>query len=325
VTEAGDYSTEEAELKAAIQAVLDSPSAKKLVIAGPGTNKTTLFKQLLEQSQGGHDERIVLTFINNLKNDLEDDLGQMAQVYTLHSFCLGLLHRRAALREPLSVDFVCFPGLAGLIADDYEIIRGEKAPRFVGKMRALVDDDDTQYYLDRGAFYDAVDFDDTVYRAYTGLKAARAAVDSFRLVLIDEYQDFNALEAGVIGVLAEASPIVIAGDDDQALYSRLRDASWDHIRLLNDEGDYEVHKLPFCMRCPMVVVDAVNDIIAKANEIHRLAGRIEKPYKHFPPAKGSDSAKYPSIDVVETSVLRQGADYMGRYIAGAISARGVSL
>ena len=41
-------SAEEAELGAAIDAVLSSPSNKKLVIAGPGTGKTTLFKRLLE-------------------------------------------------------------------------------------------------------------------------------------------------------------------------------------------------------------------------------------------------------------------------------------
>ena len=115
------------------------------------------------------------------------------------------------------------------------------------------------------------------------------------LVLIDEYQDFNALEAGVIDALAERSPILIAGDDDQALYSQLRDASWDHIRLLSKAGEYEVFKLPFCMRCPKVIVDAVNDVLTKAEELHRLEGRIEKPYKHFPPVKGADSAKYPKI------------------------------
>ncbi len=80
----------EAELRAAIEAVLSSPSDKKLVIAGPGTGKTTLFKQLLELAPGDSDQRIVLTFINNLKRDLEAELSDLAQVRTLHGYCYGL-------------------------------------------------------------------------------------------------------------------------------------------------------------------------------------------------------------------------------------------
>lgn len=63
--------TEEAELNAAIESVLKSKNSKKLVIAGPGTGKTTLFKKLLESESGNPNRRIVLTFINNLKNELE--------------------------------------------------------------------------------------------------------------------------------------------------------------------------------------------------------------------------------------------------------------
>jgi len=309
---------EEVELKAAIEAVLESSSRKKLLIAGPGTGKTTLFKRMLELAQGEPHEYIVLTFINNLKNDLERDIGEFAQVHTLHSYCLGLLHRHPALRGSLSDKFRCCPGLASLIADDYEAIEEATAPHFVRNMRALADIGESKFYLDRGEYYDAVDFDDTVFRTYMALSSGQIEVDVFKLVLIDEYQDFNALEAAVIDALAEANPVVIAGDDDQALYSQLRDASWEHIRLLSNASDYEVHKLPFCMRCPKVVVDAVNDVIARAKNSDRLEGRIDKPYKHFPPVKGLDSANYPFIEDVETTVQRQTANYMGRYIAQAI-------
>jgi superfamily I DNA/RNA helicase len=150
------------------------------------------------------------------------------------------------------------------------------------------------------------------------LSSGLATPETYSLVLIDEYQDFNALEAGIIDVLAAYSPILIAGDDDQALYSQLRDASWEHIRLLSKAGEYEVFMLPFCMRCPRVVVDAVNDVLVKAEELNKLEGRIEKPYKHFPPAKDADSTKYPKIAHVETSVQRHDANYMGRYLAQAI-------
>ncbi len=312
-------SAEEVELRAAIEAVLQSPSRKKLVIAGPGTGKTTLFKQVLELASGEPNQRIVLTFINNLKDDLEKDLEGLAQVFTLHSYCLGLLHRNPALRGSLSPDFRCCPRLAGLIADDWELINSSKAPSFVGEMRSLAEENHLQFYLARGHYYDAVDFDDSVYRAFDGLSSGRAAPESYALVLIDEYQDFNALEAGVIGVLGERNPILIAGDDDQALYSQLRDASWDHIRLLSKDDAFEIFELPFCMRCPKVVVDAVADIIVEARKRNRLEGRIDKPYKHFPPAKGADSAKYPKIANVETSVQRKNINYMGRYIAQAIA------
>ncbi len=171
-------SAEEAEFRDAIEAVLSSPSNKKLVIAGPGTGKTTLFRQLLELTPGEPNERVVLTFINNLKNDLENDLGELARVFTLHSYCLGLLHREAALRGSLSPDFRCCPGLARLIAEDWELITQSDAPQFVGEMRALSAQNQTPFYLARGEYYDAVDFDDTVYRAYVGLSSGRTTPDS---------------------------------------------------------------------------------------------------------------------------------------------------
>jgi ATP-dependent DNA helicase UvrD/PcrA len=72
------------------------------------------------------------------------------------------------------------------------------------------------------------------------------------------------------------------------------------------------------MRCPKVIVDAVNDVIVRAQELKKLRGRILKPFKHFPPAKGEDSDKYPTIALVLTSVQREGVNYMGRFIATAI-------
>ena len=141
---------------------------------------------------------------------------------------------------------------------------------------------------------------------------------SYDLVMIDEYQDFNRFEAGVVDILGETNPIIIVGDDDQALYSQLRNASCEFIRSLKNGGEYAVFELPFCMRCTKVIVDAVNDVLARANAIHKLRGRINKTYKHFPSVKGADSAKYPKIAKVETSVQTKNNNYMGRFIAQEI-------
>ncbi len=307
-------SAEEAQLRDAISHIVGSLSPKKLVVAGPGTGKTSLFKSMLHAAKGEPSRHLVLTFINALKDILERDLSELAKVQTLHSYCLGLLKGNPALRTPLSADFECLPGLATLIKEDWEYIHGSGAPHFVSEMRNLDDPNHTAFYLDRGEYYDAVDFDDSVYRAYDGLKNGHVELSRYDLVLVDEYQDFNRLEAGIIEFLSKTSHILIAGDDDQALYSQLRDSTSELIRSLHDAGEYEVHELPFCLRCPEVVVEAVNDIITRARQMQRLEGRIAKSFKHYPPAKGVDSAKYLKIRLVETSVQRKNANYMGKYI-----------
>jgi len=311
---------EEQELNEAIRRVLESDSRKKLIVAGPGTGKTYLFKQMLQLASGDPSERLVLTFINNLKDDLKKDLAGLAEASTLHSHCLGLLYARPGLRQGLSEGFHCRPGLVSLIKEDWEYIHGSRAPTFAEQMRNLSDDEDLGFYLRRGEFYDAVDFDDTVYRVYKGLESGVVSLHSYDLVLVDEYQDFNRLEAAFIDFLASTSPIMIVGDDDQALYSQLRGSSSEYIRSKYGDEEYEVFELPFCMRCPEVVVEAVADVITHARSLAKLEGRIDKPYRHRPPRKGEDSEKYPRIALVRTTVQSTKCNYMGRFIAQAVDA-----
>lgn len=309
------------ELKEAVDRVLASKARKKLVVAGPGAGKTTLFRKLLEGAPGTVDQRLVLTFITNLKADLEGSLGDLARVFTLHGYCQHLLHTSAGLRDGLTANFRCYPGLVSLIKKDWLWLQDSKAPEFVKLMRELtLTAEQETFYFGRMNYYDAVDFDDSVYRTHQRLVADATLIPDYELVLIDEFQDFNKMEAAVIDLLAEASSIVVAGDDDQALYSQLRGASWDHIRARYRSGNYEIFELPFCMRCPEVVVEAVNDVIGSALAAKKLNGRLEKPYQYFEPVKGEDSRRFPHIELVETSVQRNNANYMAKYIEECIKA-----
>jgi hypothetical protein len=187
-------------------------------------------------------------------------------------------------------------------------------------MRRLEPGDATAFYLDRADYYDAVSFDDSVFRIHRGLAVHADDIEAHDTLLIDEYQDFNRLEASLLDILATRSPIVIAGDDDQALYSLLRSSSPEFIRARYGGNEYECFALPFCMRCPEVVVRAVGDIVERARAQGRLAGGIDKPYNPYPPRKAADSARYPRIKVIETSVQSLRANYFGRYIGQAIDA-----
>ena len=77
----------EDELREAIEQIVRSTSNKKLIVAGPGTGNTSVFRRLLEATRGERNTRLVLTFINNLKNDLDEGLHDLASVFTLHGYC----------------------------------------------------------------------------------------------------------------------------------------------------------------------------------------------------------------------------------------------
>ena len=62
------------------------------------------------------------------------------------------------------------------------------------------------------------------------------------------------------------------------------------------------------MRCPSLIVNAVNDVIAKAVSSGMLVGRIDKPFR---PLIADMS---PPIKVVRTTVQSLNANYFGKYI-----------
>jgi superfamily I DNA/RNA helicase len=306
-------------LKQAVKKVLDSESSRRLVVAGPGAGKTFLFGQILEQTAGDEHSRIALTFINELKNDLEKSLSELAHVFTFHGYCYYLLRLQSEIRGNLSDSFEYFPSLADLIIRDWKLTQKKPVPKFIGMMRNLATGTETNFYTGRSDYYDAVSYDDSVYRTFEYLREDPDAINAYDLVLVDEYQDFNRLESSFIELLASKSSIVIAGDDDQALYSQLRSSSQKFIRNLCLGGTYEVFELPFCMRCPDAVIRAVNAIIGEVEKRGYLKNRIKKPFRYFPPVKGADSKKYPQIQVAECSVQMLKANYFGKYIAQEIS------
>jgi superfamily I DNA/RNA helicase len=97
--------------------LVNSDAHKKLVVAGPGTGKTHNFKRVLDKSGGG----LAITFIRALAEDLERDLGDLAQVNTFHGYCKHLAHNFGGVGG-LTAKFDYFPRLPELVAEDLEIL-----------------------------------------------------------------------------------------------------------------------------------------------------------------------------------------------------------
>lgn len=308
-----------AELEQTIEEIVNSNHPRKLILAGPGAGKTTLFKKLLEKNDDGEKNQLVLTFINNLKNELHEKLSHIAQVFTFHGYCVKLLHENPQLRGKLSEDFKIFPYLPSLIKKDWEILNGKTPPKFVENMRNTVEDAQSDFYLSRSDYYDTVGFDDSIFRVHSSYSNGRTSVPKYKLILVDEYQDFNKLEVSLLNILSENSPIAVAGDDDQALYSQLRGSSYEFIRNLYQDDEYENCELPFCLRCPEVIVNSFADVVETAQAKKLLPGRIDKPYKYFEPYRKNDSIAHPKIKVLEVSTQQLKTNYFGRIIAQRIN------
>jgi superfamily I DNA/RNA helicase len=210
------------------EAVIKSPSQKKLIIAGPGTGKTYIFKSLFGKIRRASGEKgLVLTFIKNLVADLKVELAGLAKVSTFHAFCKSIVHSFKNDR------FEYYPNILKLIEKDFDILELDKNNNediercFFG----LKSDEVIKSTLKIGDYYNAAGHSDSVYRVVRYYEAYPNRIPNYPLIVFDEYQDFNFLETSLVEVLSKKSPLLIVGDDDQALYA-FKQASPDYIRRL---------------------------------------------------------------------------------------------
>jgi superfamily I DNA/RNA helicase len=304
---------------AATGAIVNSAARKRLIVSGPGTGKSFTFRQALAKAieQAGGGKGLALTFIRNLVADLEKDLGSLADVFTFHGHCKHLMHSHNVAGLAAG-DY--YPALLELVVGDVLLVdRRAMTIEEINEHLLKLDttDDVIAVALERADYYSAVSHNDVVYRVLRHFEGAPDTIPEYPLIVVDEFQDFSLLETKFIELLGSKSPVLIAGDDDQALYMNLKYASPDFIRAIATDGTHETFELPFCSRCTEVVVAAVNDVIAKAVAIAKLQNRLAKPLHCFLPDKKAASDENPKIIHVDCSTAN--TDYAGQYIAQQIA------
>jgi superfamily I DNA/RNA helicase len=294
-----------------------SSARKRLVVAGPGTGKTHNFRRVLEGAGGG----LALTFIRALMRELHRDLGDLARVNTFHGYCKHVAHELGGIGG-LSSRFHYFPLLPRLVAEDLAALghRGV-SPSDIDQRFHLMDDGSAilKASLQVGDYYDAVGHTDVVYRVQKHLEASPDVIPEHEVIVVDEYQDFNLLDTRLIDALAHRSPVLIAGDDDQALYA-FRDATPDFIRELAACDDVARFQLPYCSRCTEVVVEAVNQLVREGRRRGNLRQRIDRRFLCYLPEKARDSDAHPALIHAACSVESSKAPYIRRYVAEQIAA-----
>ena len=165
----------------------------------------------------------------------------------------------AVLRDLLSLSFNTGAPLEQLLAD--------RAPHFAPLTAEIARV--AEAYRERKRRQDAMDYDDllanwlALLREHPDVLAQQA--QRFRHLLVDEYQDTNAVQAEIVERLAAAGHrnLMAVGDDCQSIYA-FRGAAYDNIlRFPERNPDTEVFRLETNYRSTPQILDFTNASIRK--------------------------------------------------------------
>jgi len=267
-----------------INKILNCPYPRKVVVAGPGTGKSYLFQEMIKnRKKRGEKKFLAITFIGKLCDELSDDLAGLASTKTLHGFA------RDFVIKACTDKWEYYPEMTKIIKEDLKIKGIEKSE--IGD----------ENYKERTLYYKAVGHGDVIHYAVQICKKEEDKIPKYDLILVDEFQDFNEMEAEFIDLLAKKNEMLIVGDDDQALYE-FKGSFSKFIRDKYDKTDnrFKNHSLKYCSRCTEVIINAFHSIVEHFKNKGKLDGRIDdKEFICYLPDKKKDSKLNPKLLLLE--------------------------
>ncbi|HUR92918.1 MAG TPA: UvrD-helicase domain-containing protein, partial [Gemmatimonadaceae bacterium] len=273
------------------RAAIEAPPGPMLVLAGPGAGKTfcliARIRYLIE-GLGIDPARIcAFTFTNKAAGEiasrLERQLGERAEHIkrgTIHSFCAELL-RELGSRIELEPGF-------GIVDEEYQrsvlrrleghrpwhrsVLTRFSAHRFRGDELRQNDQELYDRYRRFLEQRNLLDFDMLVLKTAELLRN-RDAADEIRsrwdCVLVDEFQDLNRIQYGIIRELARGHRNVFAvGDDEQSIYS-WAGADPEVFVLFQEDFGAARAELGENRRCPREVVTLARRLVTINTPIFR--------------------------------------------------------
>ncbi len=286
-----------AELNPAQQQAVLHNHGPLLVVAGAGSGKTRVITckiaYLVEECHVPDRHILAVTFTNKAADEMRSRAAALLNrhhmgttICTFHSLCLRIL-RQEAHQLGYSPDFsVCDPADGLVVIKDVlnELgYRNDKrhTPR---KVQALVsglknqsrqleteklpDLDNILDHYDRSLkAQNLMDFDDLLLNTVMLLDqfphVAEHYREQFPYILVDEFQDTNAIQYRIVRQLAaNATHVCVVGDEDQSIYG-WRGADFENmLNFPRDFIDTTVIKLEENYRSTRTILDIANAVIA---------------------------------------------------------------
>ncbi len=301
------------QLNAAQQSAVEAPLANRLVLAGAGSGKTRVLVQriawLMQEHHVSPQSVLAVTFTNKaaqeMRSRIEEALNQPMHhlwVGTFHGIAHRLLrmHWQAAnlpeafqiidaddqkrmikrLQKNMNLDEQRWPPKQTQWYISQQKQQGIRATQAQTQAQSYFDETLSKVY----AAYEQhcqqtglVDFTELLLAAYELLEKNPELKthyqERFRYILVDEFQDTNAIQYQWIKSLTTPDHVLMAvGDDDQSIYS-WRGANSGYIqRFCDDFPGAEIIRLEQNYRSTQYILTAANTIIA--NNTHRLGKEL---------------------------------------------------
>lgn len=309
------------------------------VVAGPGTGKSFALKRRVAKllEEGADPKRILpVTFTNVAAEDLQREMLQIGvpgcekiRGSTLHALCMRILSRENVLdvvgRKPRPLNqFEIEPLLYDLSTEfgdkrarkrrirAYEAAWARLQHEMPGYAHIATDAAFEAALVSWLTFHEGMLIGEIIPYVYRYLKDNPVASERrlYDYVLVDEYQDLNKAEQGVVDLLCDAANLCVVGDDDQSLYS---------FKFAHPAGIREFpathsptsdHQIIECRRCPTRIVRMANSLIGhnKDRETRQLT-----PFSQNGPGE---------IAIKQYQRLEDEAVAIAEFIAGLVNNQG---
>lgn len=306
-------------------------SPKSLIVSGPGTGKSYLFLNKINNWFSNNGEAVVLvtSFVRKLVADLQKDINSDKKLSkkqkgnvtatTLHKFARSIVEKNHGTsqyqfkphfriigefwKDVVWNDVLAF--FPNLNTGDFSWKMFEKQLHS-NQFDTLQDWLNVKYkYFELCKFYNASGFADLILRA-KGALDENPSLNKNQYFIVDEYQDFNLAEDSFINKLtSNAKGLLIVGDDEQVLYENLKSGKAELIRNKYKDESIINALLPFCGRCSTYITKATSHFIQQCRD----NDSIQKIYL---PIKTSDGN--PKVQVVACATPSTAVDYIEKFI-----------
>ncbi len=290
-----------------IKPVMDT-EGHVLVLAGAGSGKTRVLTSriayILDQKLARPGEILAITFTNKAAGEMRDRveglLGDTQDMWvcTIHSMCtrilrlygssIGVFSNFSIYSETEKANIIK-KAITELGYKNDDLITacksqislakclGQAPEEFKEKNRHLphIDKICSVYamYDDRLRKNNALDFDDLLIMARRLLREDDVALDflshKFKYILVDEFQDTNAVQYSIIKMLQSSyGNLFVVGDDDQSIYGWRGAELKNILQFDRDFPDAKVYKLERNYRSTASILNLANTVIANNSSRH---------------------------------------------------------